>query len=509
MTAIHTFINSDNWTFWPAKKDIATLPSSLNIYKFYSAIFLFLLVFAALTNISFLNNDLWQDELYTLDNFVLVPVTRTLTDYHTTNNHIVFNFVANIYLKIIQTDNLGDLLDNPLLIRILPYLFTLISVPAFYYGARKMQGPLFAVIALSIYVSSLQLYTFGSQVRGYSLELLLCIIMTNLLLSYHRHPSLKYLAYITVAGSLLLINLPSTIYFFISLLALVFLSAVYSSKIIKWNLLVRSADFKLFIALSGAFLLFAIFFIFKKEQIAKLGYLFSSRNSISDRIRLPIAVYYRFIDWRIILLLPVGYLIMQPLSFTKKNVSLLLAGLLIIPFTVYFFHNPPSILRIWLVILPVFCLFMAQLCLPLFMVKSRLLIPFIGLLLLSLLLSMNYLKKQTYANNTRNFAATDLRYQYHLFGFNPKEITGKLEGKFRGDSIRAILYDPSAFGMSYYLRDKNLLPTDSLRSYRGKIFLIADRFNCFEKMVIPRENIIDSGKNNSIHFFKWYLLNKK
>ena len=39
-----------------------------------------------------LNNDFWNDELYTLDKFTFVPISQTLWDYHVPNNHIFFQF---------------------------------------------------------------------------------------------------------------------------------------------------------------------------------------------------------------------------------------------------------------------------------------------------------------------------------------------------------------------------------------------------------------------------------
>ncbi|HFB99307.1 MAG TPA: hypothetical protein ENJ53_00745, partial [Phaeodactylibacter sp.] len=68
--------------------------------------------------------DFWNDEIYTLKHFVFVPLSTTLSDYHVPNNHIFFNFLNNIYLKVCGVDNLYDLMDNPPLIRILPFLYS-------------------------------------------------------------------------------------------------------------------------------------------------------------------------------------------------------------------------------------------------------------------------------------------------------------------------------------------------------------------------------------------------
>jgi len=261
MAFFSAFFESRTWTLWPENTQPAPMTANPDD-QLYRRVFLFLFGFAAVTNMLFLNNPLWQDELYTLDHFVLVPPFATLTDYHTTNNHIVFNLISNLYLKLIGITELSELQANPIIIRILPYFYTLISIPAFYFGAKKMQGPLFAIIALAIYISTLQVYSFGAQARGYSLELLFIIILFNLIFSYRRSPSLKQLTGISVIGILALLNLPSTIYLFISLLLLAFTSAAYS--FINKEGKARLSDFKLFLSLFLAFVFFALFFYLKK-----------------------------------------------------------------------------------------------------------------------------------------------------------------------------------------------------------------------------------------------------
>src|ERR1700733_8756601 len=85
------------WTFWPIE---LYQGKPIGGKKKQSSMFFFsILLISAVANLFFINNELWQDELYTLDHFVLVPISTTLSDYHSSNNHFVFNLIANIYLK--------------------------------------------------------------------------------------------------------------------------------------------------------------------------------------------------------------------------------------------------------------------------------------------------------------------------------------------------------------------------------------------------------------------------
>lgn len=59
--------------------------------------------------------DFWSDEIYSVKEFILVPITKTLTDYHVPNNHVFANLIDNIYLKVIQVHSLDQLLHLSLI----------------------------------------------------------------------------------------------------------------------------------------------------------------------------------------------------------------------------------------------------------------------------------------------------------------------------------------------------------------------------------------------------------
>ena len=63
--------------------------------------------------IRFINLGFWYDEVFTLTNFVLVPISKTLTDYSFPNNHVLFSLLSNLYLRMFGINELGSLLDHP------------------------------------------------------------------------------------------------------------------------------------------------------------------------------------------------------------------------------------------------------------------------------------------------------------------------------------------------------------------------------------------------------------
>lgn len=489
------------FTFWPQK--INNNLSEQKNEKQYDFLFCILFLFAATTNLIFLNNELWQDELYTLDNFVLVPLAKTITDYHSTNNHIVFNLISNIYLKAIRVNTLSKLLDNPFIIRVVPYGMTIASIPAFYFSTKKILGALFAVTALVIYVSSLQVYTFGAQVRGYSLDILLCVVLVHSMLLFKQQPKKKYFFCTFLSAFLLLINLPASLYFIAALLILTLFEPIFYFEKKAWKRLIGDKSLKLCISLSTALFFAGIFYLSKSDQLRQNKLLLNSGNSIIAAVRQPFTVFYRLLDWRYFLLIPLFIFIFRFRSVQNK-ISVFLLVALFLPFVLFLFHNPVIILRIWIILLPVFCLGFAQLWMAVLLHMQKLLLPFIIGLLLTVVVSLFFLQKQSLKQHSINYAPLDLRYQYHLFGFHPNTVIEKVINIQKSKIWSVLLYDQYLGGIEYYLKNKNINYTMSYKKQAA--LLITDNSDCFDTLSIKKSLIIDSGKNNSSNFYKWYLV---
>src|ERR1700721_1269573 len=65
-----------------------------------------------------LNNDLWNDEIYTLIKFTLVPFKTTITDYHVPNNHIFYNVFNHFWLKLTGISNLRLAMEHVWVLRL-------------------------------------------------------------------------------------------------------------------------------------------------------------------------------------------------------------------------------------------------------------------------------------------------------------------------------------------------------------------------------------------------------
>lgn len=77
--------------------------------------------------VSYLNLDLWYDEIFSLNFFVFVPIEKIVTEYPVPNNHVFANLLNHFYVHSFGLEDV-DLLENPWKIRILFVIYTVITI---------------------------------------------------------------------------------------------------------------------------------------------------------------------------------------------------------------------------------------------------------------------------------------------------------------------------------------------------------------------------------------------
>jgi len=490
------------WTFWPAELNQRKISIDK---KQLSGLWLVIFV-VSISNLFFINNELWQDELYTLEHFVLVPFGTTLNDYHSSNNHFVFNLIANIYLKIIGVNNLSELLNHPILIRILPYSFTVLSVVSFYLLSRKIFGTLLTTVASIIFITSLQTYSFGVQVRGYFLELLFCIFHFLLILRFKQAGNAKLLWLILIIGILELINLPSTLYFYAAIILLLIISIWADPTIRSVSNVAKSESGRLLLTMVGS-LLIALFFLIPRLHQIKNDAADPFKNSLFELIKHPFAVFFYFVDFRYLILIPpiFGFVILYKKRINQQF-SVFLVGSFFLPFLFFALHNPFLIHRIWIVLLPVFSLLVAQFSIPFFATRKRYLVPYAYLNGFALVLSMIFLEKSISFDNSANRVRLDLRYQYHLFGFNPGEVCNLAVSYAAMDAAKIVIKERSIAGIQFYASIMKMDSINLANKNSGCVFLITDSSFSPARLETLMNEAIQYGKSNKGKFYKWYLL---
>jgi hypothetical protein len=160
--------------------------------------------------------DFWYDEIYTLDSFVFVPLRRTLTDYSDPNNHVFFNLLNGLYVRMLGLTSTFAAMDEPHLLRIPPLLYALLTLGLVFQTARRHAGLAAGYLAVVVLATTVPFFYFATQVRGYSLSMLLLSAMVMFVFRFLERPRWPDAAAIAAAGALALYTIPSNLYFLLS-----------------------------------------------------------------------------------------------------------------------------------------------------------------------------------------------------------------------------------------------------------------------------------------------------
>lgn len=163
--------------------------------------------------------DFWYDEVMSLEEFILVPFKKTVTDYPVPNNHIFFSLLMNSWLKLWGIHTFAEAVQSIWVVRLLPALFSagaLYTVTATVNRATKQRWGVVGMVAL---MAMLPFYNYATQVRGYGLSILLITLITNRLVAYYQTRKAMSGVWASVFTALFIYTIPSNLYPVIAFLA--------------------------------------------------------------------------------------------------------------------------------------------------------------------------------------------------------------------------------------------------------------------------------------------------
>ena len=155
---------------------------------------------------AYLMQPMRYDESFTYIAFVARPIPVGLSWYPYPNNHLL-----NTLLSHFSTGILGN---EPWIIRLPSFIAGILIIPATYLVVRKLYNKQSAIIAVALVVPSSLLIDFSTQSRGYTIQVLLFLVMILLAVRILRIDKFLYWAYLSVAGVLCFYAIPTTLYFF-------------------------------------------------------------------------------------------------------------------------------------------------------------------------------------------------------------------------------------------------------------------------------------------------------
>ncbi|HPD96346.1 MAG TPA: hypothetical protein PLA24_10700 [Tenuifilaceae bacterium] len=416
-------------------------------------VFTFLIVIAYAALLLFrINTNLWNDEIYTLKNFVLVPISKTITDYHVPNNHIFFNLVNNIYLKVIGVSSIDFLLEHPFVIRVLPFIYSILLLVFILLIGKKFFNAKVSLLALGIVATTIPFFNFTLQVRGYGLSMLLLVIAFYSYLSYRKDKRWLFAVLVALSVMLSVYTLPSNLYIIAGFLVFIFLD--FLGIIIKFRrknfveiYRFSQVQIVLFVAITLGTLLAILLYIpvfrnvFFNRYVAgsgvvKFSYLLSFIFTMN---------YFLSARWFLLIFFLPGiiYLFLKrsELKSTEGHVVLLSISLIVIPFFIGFVRNTPAPDRIYVVLVPFWSFLMAigisyfYKLMPLFQKYSTC----INLALIALSVVTFYVEnvkvKNAVADSIKgNYRMQDLYYNYYLWNYTPLNDVRQFKTHFYKES---------------------------------------------------------------------------
>lgn len=445
-----------------------------------------------------LNTDFWNDELYTLDKFTFVPISQTLCDYHVPNNHILFNLINNIYLKIIGVDSLNNLLESPWKLRILPLIYSFFTLQFTYKIGRKFFSRNMGIIAAAVLVTTIPFFSYSLQIRGYGLSTLFLTALIYYSLSFVRTKAIKQLVVISVYASLLFYTIPSNIYYLACLLFILgILALTQAFKNKNFKLLFTSSFSKIMYALLIGIGIALLLFIPVFDQVFNNEYV-TARGAPFEFWKLDFYFSHvfegGFSGKSLFITTAIGALVL--INFFKKEgrtYFLIFAALVILPFFIPYFRGDDPPIRVFVVSMSFFALFLAVsivLCFT-FLIKEKkyhkiITLGIIAYCFIIFGFEVAKIKKQTLHDIKTSDRSHSLYRQFHTFRYQPLTDMKNFSEVYKNNPLPVKIVGCEGFGIPYFLKQQNIPFTEdsddlsSFLSQNDSCYLVTSKPNSFK-----------------------------
>lgn len=410
----------------------------------------------------FINLDFWYDEVFTLTNYALVPVSKTVTDYTFPNNHVLFNLLSNLYLRAIGFTGLGSLLDRPWTLRILPLCCSLGALAYLYLAARRFLGRLPAQVSLAILATTIPFYNFAVQIRGFSLSFLLVSATLYHTLCFERSGRWSHALVTVLASALALYAIPLNLYFTATLGAWFLFSATAGSQ--------QPGCRKRRLFLAGLLALGA--------GLAALLYIPMLRDVVGNRfvrshglfnLSTIASVMPRVLNYLVSFryLLPVLAFIGLVVVLRTRHkqgpapdrMLLMLLVLLVGPFVLSFIRGDLPFLRVFVNLAPAFALLLGALVarstdpVPWLRNRSWLVVPLlVAYCNVTFWFGLNHIRNHVLADIQLGRKSQDIMYNYYQALYRPKAVVARLKDEVTRHPAPVVCLDYDQAVLPEYLR---------------------------------------------------------
>ncbi len=432
--------------------------------------------------------DFWYDEVLSLEEFILVPLQKTVTDYSVPNNHIFFSLLMNIWLKLWGIETFAQAANTVFIVRSLSLIFAAITM-LFVYKTGSLLDKLTGLIALLALLSTIPFYNFAVQIRGYGLSIMLCSMLLFYALRFYNEPIKKWGIAVTILTALLLYTIPSNIYTVLS--ALVVLGVIFLRQCNNYHfrIALRFNAIKLMGCLLLGIGFGVVLFLPVGSQVVNNEYV-KSEGLFRWGIWGEAATFYYYMffnkGWMLPLILPSIFLFVK--DEKVKSWTLVFAALLILPFIISFVRGGTPFNRTFLWVIPIFSVALGQLIAPVFEIKILRKYKQILVVAIVLLVSMNTTFQISTIFNKTKFNLSDevksqnIYYNYYLGNYHPNRNLRNFKEQYYQKGTQVFLHEVDKYAMHGYLPIHNI----KWQPYTGTIPTLNKYYiiTAFEKQAI-------------------------
>lgn len=414
---------------------------------------------------------LWNDEIYTLQTFVLKGFGVTLTDYHVPNNHILANLLYGLWLQVSAVSDLGVLLDHPWRIRLMPAVFSGLTLWYVFQAGKQLGDRSTGWLALVLLLSGITFQAYAFQVRGYALTMAASAALAAGCLQWAAGKPFSRLQQVGLglSAAVLLYTLPSNLYAWAAAFGGLVLAQIWTARTEGMKPL-----WPMILTLSAGALLAFLCYQPVLQQLLGSEYFASGVSKRGEHFQQFQRVMLDFFSSRWLLaplFLAGAYFGWQKGAGPRKQWIWLLTVLLL-PFLFSTIRGdmPPD--RAYLVLLPVFALALTagiHSCVE--RVPASWTRPVYGLLLLYCTLSYAYgvyqVRQQLRAGlDTKDHYYPGLNKNYYQHFYDPNAEYDLFRQKYGTDKV-LILESTEEHDLPVYLQHKNqaFMPLDSIESF--------------------------------------------
>ncbi|MDB3905277.1 glycosyltransferase family 39 protein [Crocinitomicaceae bacterium] len=483
-----------------------------------------LLLFFIFIHVGHLQADFWNDEIYSLTHFSFTPIENTLIDYHTTNNHIFYNLINNIYLKTIGVSSLYELMDAPYILRILPLIYGIITLIFTYLIVKRSFSRTLALITLILLITNIPYYNFATQLRGYGLSTMLLTITIYYVLVCIQSIKTKGLLILGSSVTLLNYTIPSNYYFTTSLFLCLFVYLLIQCRGSKHFVkdFISSPILKVLVSIVLGFIVSFVLYSLTKESVFSSQYVSNPDLSITSQVFFY--AYYIIpskssFTWVIVFLGVLGVLYKLVKEKNLKPLVYLFGMFFFGPLLLIIFKGDEAPLRIFI---PMFPFAMTILAIGIHFLftayfdklfkKASSVIVFVFMLGVGVFVVENHqIEKQLLRDIESGGRSQNLYEQYYAAHYYPKIEMEKFSIIYRSNPLPVFVIGGE--GITEYLNKYQInhssleyqnANVDSLLNDNPRIYIISNHPNKFQTKSFNTKRL-----NTSLNYHNILLLERK